>query len=42
MSQRLLQEEGNEINNSTITESICLENDHNYHFSIFDSFGDGR
>lgn len=41
MSQRSLQVEDDETNNSTIIESICLEHGHNYTFSIFDSFGDG-
>ena len=42
MSQRLLQDESQNANNTeTILEIICLENDHMYHFSIYNSFGDG-
>ena len=36
MSQRQ-----NANNTETILEIICLENNHMYHFSIYDSFGDG-
>merc|ERR1712232_409150 len=39
MGQRFLLE--NTSDNSTISEKTCLEYNNTYHFSIFDSFGDG-